>query len=60
MVPTRDVMSEWERQVWDILDELDACHQRDKSEIETAHKVMVHAGMLPRSVSSAQNCCAND
>ena len=45
-VPTRDVMSEWERAVWEILDELDACYQRDKPEIETAHRVMSDAGML--------------
>jgi hypothetical protein len=46
-VPARNVMSEWERAVWEILDELDACYQRDKSEIVLAHKVMSHAGMLP-------------
>ncbi len=40
-------MSEWECAVWGILDELDACYQRDKPEIETAHKVMSDAGMLP-------------
>ncbi len=46
-VPARNVMSEWECAVWGILDELDACYQRDKPEIETAHKVMSDAGMLP-------------
>lgn len=45
-VPARNVMSEWERAAWDILDELDACYQRDKSEIEIAQKVMSRAGML--------------
>jgi hypothetical protein len=46
-VPSRDAMSEWERGVWDVLDELGACYQRDKREIETAHQVMADAGMLP-------------
>jgi hypothetical protein len=46
-VRSRDTMSEWERDVWPVLDELDACYQRDRREIETAHKVMADAGMLP-------------
>ena len=29
-----------ERAVWNILDELDICYQRDRMEIETAHRVM--------------------
>jgi hypothetical protein len=45
-VPPREAMSEWERGVWEVLDELEACYRRDKREIETAYKVMNDAGML--------------
>src|SRR5579859_1631666 len=48
-VPNRDDMSEWERGVWAMLDELSACYQRDRSEIEIAHEVMSNAGMLPNA-----------
>jgi hypothetical protein len=43
----REAMSEWERAVWEILDELEACYQRDRREIEIAHQVMTEAGMMP-------------
>lgn len=46
-VPAREAMSEWERAVWVVLDEFDACYQRDKREIEAAFTVMSQAGMLP-------------
>jgi hypothetical protein len=46
-VPARDAMSEWERRVWEVLDELEACYRRDRREIEIAHDVMSSAGMIP-------------
>jgi hypothetical protein len=46
-VPARDAMSEWERGVWEVLDELEACYRRDRREIEIAHDVMSDAGMIP-------------
>jgi len=46
-VPVRDAMSEWERSVWEVLDELEACCRRDRREIEIAHDVMSSAGMIP-------------
>jgi hypothetical protein len=45
-VPARDEMSKWERDVWEVLDELEACYRRDRREIEIAHEVMSSAGML--------------
>ena len=46
-VPARDAMSDWERSVWEVLDELEACCRRDRREIEIAHDVMSNAGMIP-------------
>jgi len=46
-VPPREAMSEYERAVWEVLDELEACYQRDKGEIRMAHEVMSKAGMIP-------------
>ena len=48
-VRSRDAMSRWERAVWDVLDELEACYERDNREIETAYQVMTKAGMLPHA-----------
>ena len=39
-LPRRETMPAEERAVWNILDELDICYQRDRMEIETAHRVM--------------------
>jgi hypothetical protein len=47
-LPSREAMPTEERAVWNILEELDICYQRDHREIETAHQVMSRAGMLPR------------
>lgn len=46
-VSARDAMSKWERDVWEVLDELVACYRRDRQEIEIAHEVMSEAGMVP-------------
>jgi hypothetical protein len=40
-------MSEWERNVWEVLDELEGCYRRDRREIEIANHVMSSAGMIP-------------
>ena len=39
-LPRRETMPAEERAVWNILEELDICYQRDRTEIETAHRVM--------------------
>jgi len=46
-LPPRETMPIEERAVWTILEELDICYRRDHTEIETAHRVMSQAGMLP-------------
>ena len=46
-LPPREAMPAEERAVWNILEELDICYRRDHTEIETAHRVMSQAGMLP-------------
>lgn len=38
-LPHREAMSDWERAVWEALDELSACYERDRAEIEIAHEV---------------------
>lgn len=50
-LPPGQAMPTEERAVWNILEELDICYRRDHTEIETAHRVMSRAGMLP-SVSA--------
>lgn len=37
-VPPREAMSEYERSVWQVLDELEACYQRDKDGIKLEHE----------------------
>jgi hypothetical protein len=37
---SREIMPAEERAVWNILEELDICYQRDRTEIETAHRMM--------------------
>lgn len=39
-LPRRESMPAEERAVWNTLEELDICYQRDRTEIETAHRVM--------------------
>jgi hypothetical protein len=46
-VSAREKMSRYERDVWEILDELEACYRRDRREIELAHEVMSAADMIP-------------
>ena len=46
-VPACEAMSEWERSVWEVLDELEACCRRDRREIEIAHDIMSSAWMIP-------------
>ena len=46
-LPPREAMPTEELAVWNILEELDICYRRDHTEIETAHRVMSQAGMLP-------------
>lgn len=46
-VPPRAEMSEYERSVWEVLDELEACYQRDKVGIELAHEVMSNVQKTP-------------
>ena len=46
-LPPREAMPTEERAVWNILEELGICYRRDHTEIETAHRVMSQAGMLP-------------
>jgi hypothetical protein len=46
-LPPGEAMPAEERAVWNILEELDICYQRDHLEIETAHRVMSQAGILP-------------
>jgi hypothetical protein len=45
-LPPRDAMQPEELAVWTILEELAICYRRDRPEIEAAHRVMSHAGML--------------
>jgi hypothetical protein len=45
IVPARQAMSEYERSVWEVLDELEACYQRDKDGIKLAHEIV--AGVTP-------------
>lgn len=46
-IPAPEAMSVAERAVWNILEELDVCYQRDHKEIEAAHRVMTEVGMVP-------------
>jgi hypothetical protein len=46
-IPAREKMSRYERDVWETLDELEACYRRDRREIELAHEVMSSADMIP-------------
>ena len=47
-VPRREAMSEYERSVWGVLDELEACYQRDGRVIELAHEAGRDAEAAPR------------
>lgn len=42
-------MSKWERAARTVMDELCACYQRDRKEIETAHQVMTEIRELSGS-----------
>jgi hypothetical protein len=50
---TSGPMSKLERETWATIDQLRACYERDRTEIETAHQVLSTVGELQRPLADA-------